>query len=550
MGMPIAVTLLQSYNLSQTGESNMEKENILIVDDDPSIMDLLKETVSSYNFACLTASDGSEALDCIQKNDFYIVVSDINLPHMSGLDLMDATQKIKPEIPFLIITGYDMSFSYDQVINAGANDFIVKPFSMKEFANKLMRIIEERRLGHDYKKLLNKQTDINRRLSKLLDVASTFVAELNFDRLFPLIIGKVTEAMLAERTSLYIIDWDKGELWTKVAEGVDQIRLPLGQGISGRVAQTGEQINIPDAWKLPYFNMEFDKKHNFRTMTVLCQPIKNLDGKMIGVLQVINKKGNEAFNNDDELFLTCLASHVGIALDNSLLHEELRLSFESSINTLSAIVDAKHHLTCGHSQRVTEYTLMIAKEMGIPEEDLDALRFAALLHDIGKIGVRDSILLKNGTFTEDERVEMNLHASKTKEILDNFRFPRALQSIPDIASKHHEKINGKGYPEGLTGDQMPLGSKIIAVADVFDALTSPRDYPKYDEKGSLGSCAPMPLQKAISILKDGAGEHFDPSVVDAFMQCLPSALLCFRNSHFASEYVDDTIRLIAPDLLN
>ena len=165
-----------------------------------------------------------------------------------------------------------------------------------------------------------------------------------------------------------------------------------------------------------------------------------------------------------------------------------------------------------------------------------------------KIGIRDDVLMKNGPFTPEEREEMNTHPIKTKEILEKFRFPKAFKSVPEIALYHHEKVNGQGYPFGLTGDKMPLESKIMAVADVFDALTSRRDYPKYTRNESF-SCEPMPLTKAIAILKNNAGSHFEPAVVDAFMVCLPQALLRFRGGHFPHQYVDDIIRQLAPDLI-
>ncbi len=351
-------------------------------------------------------------------------------------------------------------------------------------------------------------------------MAADLSSELNFDRLLPLIIGKVIEIMAAERASLYIIDHDKQELWTKVAEGIGQIRLPMGKGISGRVAISGNMLNVVDAWELPYFDREFDKRHNFRTRSVLCTPIKNNNGKMIGVLQIINKKSSDRFDHNDEVLIRGLTSQVGIALENSLLHEELQLSFDSSIRTLSAVVDAKHRFTAGHSERVTEYSLMIANEMAMAEQEIKILKFAALLHDIGKIGVPDSVLLKNGPFTPEERVEMNKHPEKTKEILDTFRFPKELEKVPEIAAHHHEKVDGTGYPDGLKGDQMPLGAKVIAVADVFDALTSKRDYPKYDSVNTYTK-DPMPIPKAVVILENDSGTHFDPEVVTAFLRCMP-----------------------------
>jgi putative nucleotidyltransferase with HDIG domain len=386
-------------------------------------------------------------------------------------------------------------------------------------------------------------------LASLIGVASDLTSELEFNRLFPMIIGRVTEVMEAERTSLYVIDWEHRELWTKVAEGIETITVPLGKGISGLVAETGQMLNVADAWELPYFDRSFDQRNHFRTRSVLCLPIRGRTGQNIGVIQVINKKGKEHFDRRDEVFLKGLASQVGIALDNSLLIDELKLSFNSSISTLSAIVDARHPLTAGHSLRVTEYSLLIAREMHLSENDIEVLRLAALLHDIGKIGIRDAVLLKEGLFTPQERQEMKSHPVKTRGILEKFYFPRRLRSVPDIACHHHENVDGSGYPDGMIGDALPLGSRIIAVADVFDALTSRREYPKYTSRETMGR-EPMPLKVAISLLQQEAGSHLAPEIVSAFLRCLPQALLHFRGEHFSPEYMDETLHRLAPGHLH
>jgi len=378
-------------------------------------------------------------------------------------------------------------------------------------------------------------------LAGLIAMATDLTSELDFDRLFPLIIGKVTDAIAAERTSLYVVDWEKREIWTRVAEGIGQIRLPLGEGISGRVADSGEMLNVADAWELPYFNRAYDETNQFRTRSVLCIPIRGRRVRHIGVLQVINKKGKDRFDRDDEILIKGLVSQVGIALENSLLVDELKLSFERSIGSLSATVDAKHPFTAGHSERVTEYSLLMAMEMGLSHDQYELIKYASLLHDIGKIGIRDEILTKNGTFTPDEWKEMQLHPVKTRIILDKFHFPEHLQKVPEIAACHHEKVNGKGYPSGLQGDEIPLESKIMAVADVFDALTSKRDYPKY-AFGEILRDDRMPINKVIAILQADSGSHFDPVVVDAFKRCLKKALLQYRDKHFPPEYVDDFLK--------
>ena len=390
--------------------------------------------------------------------------------------------------------------------------------------------------------LHDNHVDLNENMRALLSVARDLTSEHDSTKLFQMIISQVTELMQAERTSFYVIDWKRWELRTWFAEQVDKISLPLDKGISGRVAVAGKPINVADAWKLPFFDRSFDEQHSFRTRSVLCVPVINRNAHRIGVLQVINKRGAKRFGENDQFILESLASQIAITLETSTLVRQLRLSFEGFVRTVSATVDAKHPLTAGHSQRVTDYSLMIGKELGLDEDELNVIKHAALLHDVGKIGIKDEVLLKNGPFSDEERAEMNNHPLKTRTILENFGFPEKLKDVPTIASQHHEKLNAEGYPFGLKGNEVGLGARIIAVSDVFDALTSPRDYPKYTKGEPSMSRQPMPLKKVIGIMKSDAGTHFDPQVVRAFFRCLLPALKRYRGTHFPPEYVDGVIR--------
>ena len=525
----------------------MDKISILVVDDDATTIKILEETLNSFGYKCRTANNGFEALELIRNEIFSVAICDIRMPGMDGLEVMAAARKIAPDIPFIVITGFAEEYVYDQMIEAGAADFIQKPIKLGELRIKLNRVLDERLLLKKNRALLKKANSLNDRLTGLLNMARELSLELDFENLFPLIINKVTEAMGAERTSLYLIDWNRGEIWTKVAEQFKEIRLPIGQGISGRVAETGDTINVADAWNLPYFDKSFDQGSNFRTRAVLCMPISNRQGERIAVIQVINKIGELRFGKDDLQVLRALSGFVAIALENSFLIEELEASFEGAIGTLAATVDARHPLTAGHSERVTEYALAVAEEMNLDEDALKEIKYAGLLHDIGKIGIKDSVLLKSGPFTPEERSAMKEHTTKTLAILEKFHFSKKLSRVPIVATYHHEKVNGQGYPFGLTGNELPLASKILAVADVFDALTSRRDYPKYVENETLGF-EPMPFQKVIGILKADRGSHFDPEVIDAFFRCMPKILRRYRGSHFPSEYVNGAIAVLKAEI--
>lgn len=256
--------------------------------------------------------------------------------------------------------------------------------------------------------------------------------------------------------------------------------------------------------------------------STIAVPIIN-NNEILGIMILYSVESINAFTEKDLSLITVIANQTAQIINNSLLHEKVRISFESSIRTLSATVDAKHPLTAGHSERVTELSLLIAKEMKLPEDTIEALKFGALMHDIGKIGIEDTILLKDGSFTSDEKKIMEKHPVKTKEILENFYFPESLEDVPTIASSHHEMMNGKGYPNGLKGNEIHIASRIMAVADVFDALTYRRDYPKYTDDGIQGY-DPLPIGEVIKIIKKQSGRQFDEVVVKAFLKCIPKIL--------------------------
>lgn len=347
------------------------------------------------------------------------------------------------------------------------------------------------------------------RLSVLLKVGKAMSAEMSLDRLLLLIMDQTKEVLSADRCTVFLLDREKRELWSKVAHGLkkgQEIRFPGHLGLAGHVATTGETVNIPKAYDDPRFNPEIDKKTGYQTKTILCMPMKNKLGEIIGVFQVLNKEGGP-FSREDEELLSALAPQAAGAIESAQLYEELKLTFDSFVETLAATIDARDPVTAGHSARVTKYALAIARGMGLSEGEQKILRYAAFLHDYGKIGVREEVLFKDGRLTDEEFKHVQSHVDHTNNILKNIHFAKELKTIPEIASYHHEKVDGSGYTAGLRGEGIPLGARIIAVADVFDALTSKRNYRDR-----------MPIQEALTILTEGSGKHFDPMAVKALME--------------------------------
>jgi len=344
------------------------------------------------------------------------------------------------------------------------------------------------------------------RTTGLLEVGSAISGEIELDSLLQLIMEKTSHLLHADRSTVFLIDRERKELWSKIAQGLQdqEIRFPMHLGIAGSVATRGEIINIPDAYQDVRFNPEVDKKTGYRTKSILTMPMKNKLGEIIGVFQCLNKKEG-VFTKEDERLIEALASQTAIAIENAQLYEEQKKQFNSIIEVLASSIDARDPYTAGHSQRVMEYSLGTAEEMNFSKKRLETLRVASLLHDYGKIGVHDAILRKPGILTEGEYRDIQEHVVKTKEILENLYFSRDLREIPMIAAFHHERIDGTGYPYHLRNGEIPLGGRIMAIADVFDALTSRRPYRN-----------PSSPEEAFALLEAGIGKHYDGEAVAAF----------------------------------
>ncbi|MDE2217290.1 MAG: HD-GYP domain-containing protein [Planctomycetota bacterium] len=250
-------------------------------------------------------------------------------------------------------------------------------------------------------------------------------------------------------------------------------------------------------------SLEFAKKLGVKSF-VCCPIIYEEDS--LGILAVDNINTKKPLIQSDISLLSGVAPEIGISIHNSMLFEAKQRQFQSILLTLAASIDARDSLTAGHSEKVTEYALGICHELGLSKDYCEMIRVAALLHDYGKIGIKDSILMKPGKLDIEERKEIETHSGKTKEILEQIHFEGIYKEIPAIAGSHHEKINGSGYPNGLKAEEIPLGAKIIAVADFFEAITSKRHYRD-----------PMPLDIAFQLLKEETGKSFDRKVVEAFI---------------------------------
>lgn len=352
-------------------------------------------------------------------------------------------------------------------------------------------------------------------LVSLVKIGRSITAVTDIDVLLKVIAEETKIAIQADRCTVFMLDKEKNELWSKVALGMDsqEIRFPADKGLAGYVVKPGEPLNIPDAYNDPRFNPDIDKETGYRTKTILCMPIKNNNQEIIGAFQVLNKLSG-VFTKGDEDLLVAIGGSASIALENAQLFEqqkelykEQKILFESFIDTLATSIDARDKITAGHSSRVKLYSMLIVDELGCDTKFKELVEKAAILHDIGKIGIRDSVLQKEGKLTDDEYKHIQEHVRITHDILEKIHTSDDFKMITEIACSHHEKYDGSGYYRHLSGEDIPYGGRILAVADVFDAITSRRHY---RDK--------MPIQNVIDILLSGKNKHFDGNLVDAFLR--------------------------------
>ena len=351
-------------------------------------------------------------------------------------------------------------------------------------------------------------------LVALVKIGQAVGAEKNIKKLIQTIAEETKFAIKADRCTVFLYDKETDEIYSLVALGLEsrELRLPASKGLVGASVKSGETINIKEAYEDPRFNRDVDLSTGYRTKTILCMPIKNIHNEIIGAFQVLNKNDGY-FTREDEDLLVAIASSAGISLENAKLFEkqnkmleEQRIILDSFIDTLSTSIDARDKITAGHSTRVKMYSKLIAGAFNMPEQEISILEKAAALHDIGKIGIRDAVLQKEGKLTPEEYRHIQEHVEITHQILEKIHMSDDFIKITEIACSHHEKYDGSGYYRHLKGEEIPFGGRILAVSDVFDAITSKRHYRDR-----------MPIEKVIEIMKNGSSSHFDPDVVDKFL---------------------------------
>ena len=362
--------------------------------------------------------------------------------------------------------------------------------------------------GLDEKEVVESQ----RILELLFAYMPKIAAERKMDSLLVLMADLGRSIVMADRCSLWLVDEDSGELWTKVAHGVSELRIPYNAGFVGYSVRTGEPLLIKDAYQDPRFDRRSDEKTHYRTTSVLTVPLMDSAGGVMGVYQAINKQGeNElgetgVFSIQDLERLSLTAVYSAKTVESAMLNMELEATQREIIHILGEVSEYRSQETGDHIQRVAEISCMLAKFLELPENEVERIRLATPMHDLGKVGIPDAILNKPGRFTDDEYSIMKTHSEIGYNMLHNSK-RKLLRFAAEIARSHHERWDGRGYPKGLAGEEIPLAGRICSIADVLDALSSPRCYKQ-----------PWPEEKVKDEFLKQRGGQFQPELVDVLME--------------------------------
>ena len=480
--------------------------NILVVDDEENIREIFKEYLESVNnYNVLTAKDGFEALEIIKSEEVHCCFTDISMPRMDGIELTNKIQHYDNTIPVVVMTGYPSLDNAIKILKNGVVDFLPKPVKIEQLPITVERVTRERSLFienvllKDEAKKNEKIKKINKELKqKIKEVETMNLILKQLDRattsrdLFSILVNLSAKITMCDESHFYVFGHEMSNpavIASFIRDNNKDNRgtLNVDKNIIKKVGNDGVPLII---------------RKNGDNYSAMAIPLK-IKSMVFGVLVSLMKDGKRNFNEKDLYFLNFLAEDASFLVENLALYENIYGNLFSTLYAFVETIEARDPYTKQHSSRVKNYAVLIAEAMECTQENIDILSVSGNLHDIGKIGIPDNVLLKPGKLTDEEYEIIKKHPVIGANIIGHFNMWTEEQKV---IKHHHERWDGNGYPDMLKGEDIPLLSRILAVADTFDALTSDRSYRHKLEDS-----------KAVQIIRENSGSQFDSNIVDAFL---------------------------------
>ena len=464
--------------------------NLLLVDDDPNVVAILQEMLDDEHYNLISAYSVAEAQSIIRRQNISMILTDLMLGDGNGVEILREAKRLHPDSQIILMTGRPTIQNAVDVIKEGAYDYLVKPFGIERVRMTIERAAEKIRLEQENIRL--------KEMMSFYQISEAMGSIIELDALLSLILKTAIKEYEADCAAIFLAKDSGLELELRLAIGFEEgdfgkMVMEHCQVISQQTAEKATSMILND----PEIEFDWDER---TIKSSMCQPLM-VKGKILGTISIIRYSNNHIFTPGQLSGLALLGSKAATAVENFHLYEDLRKTYISTVEALANAVEARDSYTRGHTERVYLLSCTIAEELGWSQEQLGDLKIGALLHDIGKIGVPDCILNKPGPLTAAEAEIMKRHSATGARMVESIPFLKP--ALPYILY-HHERHDGKGYPMGLVGDDIPLPGRLLAVVDTIDAMTSDRPY----RKG-------RPLSVAMDEITKYSGTQFNPSVVDA-----------------------------------
>jgi response regulator RpfG family c-di-GMP phosphodiesterase len=476
--------------------SHEERPRVLVVDDEKFIRDVLAEFLGMEGYVVRTAEDGQAALAELGRARYDLILSDLKMPRMGGIELLEEIARKDPNALTVIMTGFGTVETAIDAMKRGAYDYILKPFKVEEVVHIVQRGLEKQRLAAENLRL--------KEAVSLYKVSEAIAASLSLDEVLATVADGVLTELKADFLSTWLADGEGGyfERQGQRAEGFDA-------GVSfGRLDPeelrrhfAADSVLLEQGARAARFFAELPE---IPPTSIVAVPLR-MQQRLLGWVVALTFSKSKRFDEGQRKMLSIIGSRAGAAIENARLYEDLRATFRQTIQGLAKAIDKMDRYTSGHSDRVALYATDLARRLGLDEGATEIVRQAALMHDIGKIGCVLN-LNKPGKLSQEEYEVFKKHPGYGRDILEPIRF---LHPVMPGVHLHHEMWNGRGYPLGLAGNDIPLLARIIAVADAYDAMTSDRAYRRA-----------LPHEIATAEIERCAGVQFDPDVSRLFLDGL------------------------------
>lgn len=489
-----------------------ESARILVVDDEKVIREILCEFLALEGYLVRSVEDGEKALSELRIRPYDIVISDLKMPNLSGIELLEKITAEGLDVLTVIMTGFGTVETAIEAMKKGAYDYILKPFKVEEVVHIVQRGLDRQRLRAENIRLREALT--------LYRVSEAIATSLDLDHVLDVILQATLHETDGDVATLHLEDPKTGRYIERMKQhnggtnpvGDDHLPSIDAEELVG-LFRDGSPI-LAHGLKANRFFTSTSAKHPLSSYVAV--PLQ-VGGRVIGMLNVFSFTRGKKFDEGARKMLSVLASRAASAIENARLYDDLvaknqdlehannslEENYQQTVLGFAQALEESDRYTRGHSERVSFYSGIIAAALTLPEDETRTIVQAGLMHDIGKIGIRYDMLNKPGMLSPEEVKIFRQHPEKGKRIIEPIP---CMRNLVDGAWCHHEWFDGGGYPRGLTKQDIPLQGRIVAIADAYDAMTSDRAYRKA-----------LPHDVAIAELERCAGSQFDPEITEVFL---------------------------------